>query len=206
MAEDLGAPVSSIKLALQVLLECGILERDQQGYGEYRFWVNKDYSKWLSTSQPGSQKLASRVANLASRVATLASPVASSGQPGSQFTDEPKERKKDKESIKGNGDTNIPSLGDLTAYAMEIGKSMDCRRFFDHYTANGWMRGKSPIADWRAVVRLWEGDGTQEPSVPEKPRCRCGRNGHFPTVLSMNGKVSVCAPCLELEQIEAGIL
>lgn len=33
-------------------------------------------------------------------------------------------------------------------------------QFFNHYEANGWMRGragKQPIKDWRAVVRTWMG-------------------------------------------------
>jgi hypothetical protein len=31
----------------------------------------------------------------------------------------------------------------------------DAARFVDHYTANGWCIGKSPMRDWKATVRNW---------------------------------------------------
>ena len=33
---------------------------------------------------------------------------------------------------------------------------MDAQNFVDHYIANGWMRGKAKIKDWKACVRTWE--------------------------------------------------
>jgi len=32
---------------------------------------------------------------------------------------------------------------------------IDCRAFFDYYTANGWRVGKSPMKDWHAALRNW---------------------------------------------------
>lgn len=49
-----------------------------------------------------------------------------------------------------------PSLEEVTAYCRERGNGVDAQVFIDHYTANGWMRGKSKIRDWRACVRTWE--------------------------------------------------
>lgn len=49
-----------------------------------------------------------------------------------------------------------PSLEDVQAYCEERKNDVDPQRFIDHYTANGWMRGKTKIKDWRAAVRTWE--------------------------------------------------
>lgn len=49
-----------------------------------------------------------------------------------------------------------PDLEEVTAYCKERGNSVSPEKFIDHYTANGWMRGKNKIKDWRAAVRTWE--------------------------------------------------
>lgn len=49
-----------------------------------------------------------------------------------------------------------PTLEDVTAYCTERGKGVDPQKWYDHYTANGWMVGKNPMKDWKAAVRTWE--------------------------------------------------
>lgn len=51
-----------------------------------------------------------------------------------------------------------PTLEDVTAYCTERGNSVSPQKFLDHYEANGWMRGKTKVKDWRACVRTWEGN------------------------------------------------
>jgi uncharacterized protein YqgV (UPF0045/DUF77 family) len=34
--------------------------------------------------------------------------------------------------------------------------------FIDHYEANGWMRGKSKVKDWKACVRTWKSMSKQQ--------------------------------------------
>lgn len=31
----------------------------------------------------------------------------------------------------------------------------EAEKFYDHYQANGWKRGKTPMKDWQASVRMW---------------------------------------------------
>ena len=33
--------------------------------------------------------------------------------------------------------------------------TLDGHRFCDHYTAKGWVVGKSPMKNWQAAVRTW---------------------------------------------------
>ena len=46
---------------------------------------------------------------------------------------------------------------------------MDPEQFVDFYTANGWMRGKNTMKDWKASVRVWEKRGF-ESSYKTKPQ------------------------------------
>ncbi|WP_424766271.1 DUF4373 domain-containing protein [Paenibacillus sp. sgz302251] len=61
-----------------------------------------------------------------------------------------------------------PLLEEVTAYCKERGKGVDPERWFDHYTANGWMVGKTKMKDWKAAVRTWEKNAKQYPAVQTK--------------------------------------
>lgn len=64
-----------------------------------------------------------------------------------------------------------PSPEEVDAYIAEKGyHGFTGQQFCDHYAANGWMRGKTKVKDWRACVRTWAGkrsgparDGPQRP-------------------------------------------
>ena len=49
-----------------------------------------------------------------------------------------------------------PTLEDVQAYCQERNKGVDPERWYNHYTANGWMVGKNKMKDWKAAVRTWE--------------------------------------------------
>lgn len=51
-----------------------------------------------------------------------------------------------------------PTLEEVKAYCEERKNDIDPQQFLDHYEANGWMRGKNKIRDWKACVRTWEGN------------------------------------------------
>ena len=57
-----------------------------------------------------------------------------------------------------------PTVDDVRAYCTERGNTIDPQRFVDHYTANGWVRGKTPIKDWQAAVRTWERNEIGKPA------------------------------------------
>lgn len=62
-----------------------------------------------------------------------------------------------------------PTVDEVRAYCQERGNSVAPQKFIDHYEANGWVRGKAqtPIKDWKACVRTWEGNENKRGS-PEK--------------------------------------
>ena len=49
-----------------------------------------------------------------------------------------------------------PTVDDVYQYCNERCNNVDAQNFVDHYVANGWMRGKAKIKDWKACVRTWE--------------------------------------------------
>lgn len=49
-----------------------------------------------------------------------------------------------------------PQLSEIDNYCKDRGNSVDAARFYDWYTANGWMVGKNKMKDWKAAVRTWE--------------------------------------------------
>lgn len=49
-----------------------------------------------------------------------------------------------------------PTVQEVREYIETRGSSIDPESFVDHYEANGWMRGKNKIKDWKACVRTWE--------------------------------------------------
>ena len=51
-----------------------------------------------------------------------------------------------------------PSVGEVEAYCLERGNSVDAQAFWDFYESKGWMIGRNPMKDWRAAVRTWERD------------------------------------------------
>jgi hypothetical protein len=49
-----------------------------------------------------------------------------------------------------------PTIEQVSQYCNERCNYVDAQEFMDHYTSNGWMRGKAKIKDWKACVRTWE--------------------------------------------------
>lgn len=63
-----------------------------------------------------------------------------------------------------------PTLAEVSDYCSERSNGVDPQRFIDHYEANGWMRGKTKVKDWKACVRTWErsaptSSGSGEPAL-----------------------------------------
>ena len=49
-----------------------------------------------------------------------------------------------------------PTVDQVRDYCTERGNTINPEAFVDHYTANGWRVGKTPMKDWQAAIRTWE--------------------------------------------------
>lgn len=57
-----------------------------------------------------------------------------------------------------------PSLEDVSNYCFERNNNVDPQTFIDYYESVGWKVGKSPMKDWKAAVRTWEGRNKNKPN------------------------------------------
>ncbi len=55
-----------------------------------------------------------------------------------------------------------PNVEQVTEYCKERNNNIDPQSFVDFYTAKGWMVGKNKMRDWKAAVRTWEQNRTQQ--------------------------------------------
>ena len=49
-----------------------------------------------------------------------------------------------------------PTIEEITSYCKERNNKVDPKTFLAHYQANGWVRGKTKIKDWKACIWTWE--------------------------------------------------
>lgn len=64
-----------------------------------------------------------------------------------------------------------PSFDEVRLYCQERKNNILANEFIDHYAANGWMRGKNKIKDWKACVRTWEKKNpAPQNTTPSNPR------------------------------------
>jgi hypothetical protein len=79
-------------------------------------------------------------------------------------TQEKRREDKSKET-KGKKAFHPPTLAEVSAYCRERKNGIDPQAFIDHYTAKGWVVGKSPMKDWQAAVRTWEKNRAANPTA-----------------------------------------
>ena len=51
-----------------------------------------------------------------------------------------------------------PTIEEVTAYCKERGNGINPAKWINSYQSKGWLIGKTPMRDWKAAVRTWEGD------------------------------------------------
>lgn len=49
-----------------------------------------------------------------------------------------------------------PTIEEVEAYCKERDNGVDAQKWYDFYSAKGWMIGKNKMKDWKAAVRTWE--------------------------------------------------
>lgn len=59
-----------------------------------------------------------------------------------------------------------PTAEEVATYCQERGNSVNPQKFVDHYEGNGWMRGKTKMKDWKAVIRTWEQNEDEKRTRP----------------------------------------
>ena len=84
--------------------------------------------------------------------------------------DAPEKRREEESRVEKKASSRFtpPVLEEVISYCRERKNNVEANNFLNHYEANGWMRGKNKIKDWKACVRTWESkDNNNQPA--QKP-------------------------------------
>jgi len=100
----------------------------------------------LAGSKGGKQKVAN-ASKCKQKVANLAD---------NKNKNKTKNKNDSDKDIKRSSRFTPPSLEEVKTYCQERLNFVDPQNFIDHYTTNGWMRGKTKVKCWKACVRTWE--------------------------------------------------
>ena len=131
-----GLSVRQIRTAISHLKSTG--ELTSKTTNKYTLYTIENYSKYQDKTVEATSKTTGKETN------------------ERQATDNKQECKEVKKEEKRVSRFTPPTLEQVSNYCFERGNLINPQDFIDHYQANGWMRGKTKIKDWKACVRTWE--------------------------------------------------
>jgi len=128
----------------------------------------------IVTKQNGSITVASRRMRRERAISVIRAEAGSKGgSSGSKKEAKPKAKPQAKPSSSSSSSKSFtkPTLEQVTAYIAEIRAGIDPQGFLDSNDAKGWLVGKTktPMKDWKAVVRTWESNrkkGGEQQQLP----------------------------------------
>ena len=90
------------------------------------------------------------------------------GSQGVQSTLNNKDKDKDIVKVKAKVKRFAkPTIEEVADYCNERNNDVDADKFYDYYSSNGWKVGKNAMKDWKASVRTWEKNTTQQQKVSQ---------------------------------------
>ena len=150
VALDIDEDVENVKVTIQYLLSCGLMEATDEC----------SYKMPYVTSNTGSETaVTQRVRNFRNRQKALQcnTTVTEPKQVGNVEKEIDKEIDIDKEKVKRESRNFVPpTLSEVKAYCQERNNGINPQSFIDFYSSKGWFVGKNKMKDWKAAVRTWE--------------------------------------------------
>lgn len=137
---------------VQRVLECFENEQQiaQQTSNKNRVISILSWSKYQIDAQQDAQQLHNNCTSDAQQVHTNKNVRTKEGKK------EPKDMVDSDESPAPKSRFIKPTVEEVGAYCTERNNSVDAQKWHDHYTAKGWLVGKTQMKDWKAAVRTWE--------------------------------------------------
>lgn len=144
LSQETGLSERQIRTAITKLKSTN--ELTTKTTSTYTLYTIENYSKYQNKESEATTKTTSNVTN---------------ERPTSD------QRATTNKNVKKEKNINIPpSIEQVSTYCKERNNGVDPQTFIDHYEANGWMRGKNKIKDWKACVRTWEKNHFNQPNNP----------------------------------------
>jgi len=125
-------------------------------------WLIVNYAKYRQNRDPEKRREQNREAKRRQREKekkTDCQPDVSQNQPKSAQAEAEAEAEADSLKTKRERTRSKfkkPTVQEVEEYARSIDYQLNGRKFVSNYDANGWMRGKNKMRDWRAAVRYWK--------------------------------------------------
>ena len=160
IGKEINMTPSSVSLAIQVLIENGILGKTDKG----EFYLVKN---GLGVRETGHLQVSEK---LDKTVRETGQSVRETGQPIYI---------RSKENLKERKKGEIPpSFEQIAAYCEEIRSPINPRKFFDFFSGTSWHKGNTILEDWQAEIILWGENEFKKPVVETVPKINPA-NRHF---------------------------
>ena len=152
-------PLHTVRLALKTFEQFGMIEVVNNtitipNWGKHQsidqLENKKDYMRTYMQEYRGKQKLLAS-GECKTNCKTNSKPLRKTNV-SSLDIEEEKEKELELDYI----ESNTPTLEAVKKYCEERGNKIDAQRFYDYYSALGWVVGNTPIKNWKAKARAWE--------------------------------------------------
>ena len=172
LATEFDRPLSTVKLALQVFQQFGMIEVVND------LIMVSNWEEYQSVDRLSEIREYNRLAKQRSREKQKNLPDViemSMTSQSSQETDIDKDIDKNK---KKNNKFTPPTLEEVKAYCQERRNKVDPERFIDYYASQKWQKANGrPVSDWKACIRQWEkGSSQTKADDPDDAFIRAIRN------------------------------
>jgi predicted phage replisome organizer len=163
-------PINTVRLALKTFESFGMIEIVDNVFTIPNWEKHQSLDKLETAKEKNRQRVAKHRERQKLLAGGNANGNVTSVTSNAVDIEEDKERdieeeKKEKKSVRKTASRfTPPTLEEVQAYCLERGNNVDCVRFIDYYTANGWKVGKNPMKDWKAAVRTWERTSDAKPA------------------------------------------
>lgn len=123
--------------------------------------LTKSRARIIAGSNGGSKAPSKQASKTASKTGSNGASDAASKAPSEEEEELGRGIRKE-EAEEKRARFRAPALEEVAAYASEYCEKQrlskagfDAEHFIDHYAANGWRVGRTPMKDWKATVRNW---------------------------------------------------
>lgn len=162
LALDLDEDRDNVEVTINYLLSCGLMETDNEREYFLPYAVENTGSEGASTKRVREFRKRDKAQKALHCNADVTQCNANETTVKQNRNGE-KEIEKDID-ISLTRDKNIgakkrpalPTLEEVEAYVFERGNKISASEWFDYYSSNGWMVGRTKMKDWKAAVRTWE--------------------------------------------------
>ena len=145
LSEESGLTVKQVRTSLNHLISTNTLAN--KSYSRFRVITVNNYNSYQISDKEMGKQGANKGQAKGKQMATI------------EEIKNSKNRKNNKNSVcdtHNTDDSHTPSLDDVIAYGVSLGKDENyCRKFFNNYSSINWMIGGTKITNWKSKFDYW---------------------------------------------------